>query len=86
MTAANKILITTESREFVILHRGRSETRLCEGCCGALSTFVGIDEAVAMTGKRAMDLLRLALRGGVHLSESDEGLLLACRTSLAALN
>ena len=84
MTAANKILITTESREFVILHRGRNETRRC-GACGGDRVFVGANEAVAMSGTGALSLLRSALEGKVHLSESDEGLLLVCSTSLAAV-
>lgn len=84
MTAANKFLITTESREFVILHRGRNETRRCEGC-GGETVFVGVDEAVAMSGCGALSLLRSALEGRVHLSESDEGLLLVCAASLSAV-
>ena len=87
MTNAKKILITTESREFLIMRRSASPPppRICRICltknCG-----VTLDDAAVYAGLSAMELIPWIASGAIHANETAGGQLLICQKSLEILN
>jgi hypothetical protein len=83
MANAKKILVTTVSHEIsrVTARWGVSPIGICPSC-GAKTEFIALDEAVSVSGKPTLEIIRLIVTGRIHANETASGHLLACRKSL----
>lgn len=83
MTIAKKILITTEIHEIFIVRRSEQQTirGFCE-TCSAENEMLTLDEAVSLTGKSTLELIRRIEAGAIHTIETASGHLLVCQNSL----
>ncbi len=83
MKNAKKILITSATSEFFIIRRGRQKTfrGFCPNCA-AETEMLTLDEAVILTGKSTLELVRPAESDAIHTIESASGHLLVCQNSL----
>ena len=83
MAVAKKIRIETESHEvFIIRVTRRSDLRgFCESCSDD-TELLTVDEAVAHSGVRTIDLVADVRESKVHYLETASGHLLICARSL----
>jgi len=83
MTNAKKILITTEKREFIVVHRSASDVaqRTCE-ICPTGQAMLTLDEAIDLTGISTLSLVQQLTSPGIHSYETPAGRLLICGESL----
>src|SRR5688572_20194320 len=84
MAVAKKIRIETESHEiFIIRVTRKSDLRGFCGDCSADTDLLTVDEAVASSGVRTIDLVAHVRESKVHYLETVSGHLLICARSLA---
>jgi hypothetical protein len=83
MTNAKKILITTEKREVVVLHRiGNAVVHHKCDLCPTEQTMLTLDEAIDLTGISTLSLVQQLTLPGIHSYETSAGRLLICQESL----
>jgi hypothetical protein len=80
---SKKILITTESRERLIVRQIENQTfrGFCSECRKEVEMLT-LDAVTSETGMRTRELLRLIENNSVHSTESESGHLLICLNSL----
>ena len=83
MTNAKKILITTEKREFIVIHRSATDVaqHTCD-LCPTEQAMLTLDEAIDLTGISTLSLVQQLTSPGIHSYETPAGRLLICRESL----
>ena len=83
MTNSKKIVITTESREIVIVRRiaERGFQSYC-GTCAAETEMLTLDQGVSCALTNTREMIRRIDEGRVHSLETPSGHLLICRNSL----
>jgi len=83
MTEAKKILITSETREFFILHGADDEPMMvyCPECVGS-GKFLGIEAAVEISSINVRAIISGIDSGRVHAFETTDRQLLICEASL----
>jgi hypothetical protein len=76
--------IIVETERLILIRRRRREKSCVLWCapCGAESVMLPVEEAARMLGASTMSVFRLAEAGQLHWTETQEGALLICRTSL----
>jgi len=83
ISKAKKILITTESHEvFIVRMNGRSNIRGFCPQCSIEVNLLTLDEAVGVTGRTTLELIRGIETEAIHSIETGSGHLLVCRNSL----
>ena len=83
MKKIKKIFITTNEHEIFIVRRGAEKTLsgFCESC-GEEVEMLTLDQAVAQSGTRTLEIIRQIESGAIHSTETENGHLLVCRRSL----
>ena len=80
-----KTVITVEAfQRTVVYSRRKTKIARCEQCA-AKTVMLALNEAAAVLRIPAREIFRLAECGQMHSTETDEGLLMLCGNSLAAL-
>lgn len=82
---AKQILITSESREVIVISHSDRYTTIEGFCpvCGITADMMTFDGAVTQSGINGRELLRLASTGEVHSVEDPDGHLHFCGISLS---
>ena len=71
------------ARIIVIRAPGRAFTR-CDACGGGVQ-WVTLDEAAGLAGLGSREIFRMIEGGLLHSTETEDGILLVCPNSLAAI-
>jgi hypothetical protein len=85
-TKAKQILITTESREVLVIRRESepADEHFCPEC-GEQVEMVNFDTAITLYGIGGRELFYRSDGGGIHSIEAATGHLLICKRSLTGL-
>ena len=86
MKVRRRTEIVAETQEVVVVTRaGREGVAWCAGC-GGQAHMLTLDKAMALTGASSREIHRRLEAGEVHFTETTEGFVLMCMSSLLKSN